>query len=203
MKNEIQLRGNCQVCGREQAVKKGFIVNHGYTVGDGFFSGICPGTNFKPMQTDTKQTDNTVEIFKARANNELHQAEQLEKGENFPEKIPENNHYKARLLPFNEVSKHYQEYFISQLIAKSKRMAENYFSASKSLKQLADSVYGKPLKEVKKPTPPEPIEMGETRTYKGKTYVVCGFKTRNVIYQCENGKKFVCSTRMWRTWEKM
>ena len=40
MKKEIQIRGNCQCCGKEQAVVGGLMSKHGYTVENGWFSGV-------------------------------------------------------------------------------------------------------------------------------------------------------------------
>ena len=57
---DIQYRGNCQVCGRFQAVVKGKSSKHGYTVKEGWFSGICFGQNAAPMQHDTKVTGEIV-----------------------------------------------------------------------------------------------------------------------------------------------
>jgi len=56
-------KGNCQVCGRLQAVtKKGNIANHGYDV-DGFrhmHVGTCQGSQKKPLQEERLYADEQI-----------------------------------------------------------------------------------------------------------------------------------------------
>lgn len=46
----IQIRGECQVCGRDVAIVKGLVAKHGYEVSHHFFNGVCPGAGEPPYQ---------------------------------------------------------------------------------------------------------------------------------------------------------
>lgn len=50
-------KGNCQICGRLQAVtsSRGKIANHGYIV-DGMHKGTCTGSGREPLQREKKYT---------------------------------------------------------------------------------------------------------------------------------------------------
>lgn len=54
--------GNCQVCGRPQAVdvKDGTLAKHGYTIEWRMFEGTCPGSHELPLQVSRKITDSVI-----------------------------------------------------------------------------------------------------------------------------------------------
>jgi hypothetical protein len=57
---QTQTRGNCQCCGREQAVVNGMMSKHGYTVKQGWFAGVCSGRNYAPVQVSRVKTDQLI-----------------------------------------------------------------------------------------------------------------------------------------------
>jgi hypothetical protein len=59
--------GTCQRCGAQQAIKKGVLVNHGYSVLDGWFEGICSGTGHPPLEQDTGYAEETVRFCREKA----------------------------------------------------------------------------------------------------------------------------------------
>lgn len=59
--------GTCQRCGNKQAIKNGVLVNHGYTVDNGWFQGICGGTNRKPLEVDTSYAKETVKFCRSES----------------------------------------------------------------------------------------------------------------------------------------
>ena len=59
--------GTCQCCGRQQAIKNGVLVNHGYVVDNGWFQGICGGTNRQPLENDTSYAEETIKFCKSQA----------------------------------------------------------------------------------------------------------------------------------------
>ena len=67
MTTKIQLRGNCQRCGREQAVlaPSGTMAKHGSTDKGGWFIGGCSGHNYGPMQEDISVTRDIVATVRA------------------------------------------------------------------------------------------------------------------------------------------
>ena len=56
----IQYRGHCQCCGREQAVVGVFMSKHGYTVSQGWFQGVCHGDGYAPIEVSREHADWTV-----------------------------------------------------------------------------------------------------------------------------------------------
>lgn len=59
--------GTCQRCGAQQAIKKGVLVNHGYSVLEGWFQGICSGTGHPPLEQDTGYAEETVRFCREKA----------------------------------------------------------------------------------------------------------------------------------------
>jgi hypothetical protein len=47
--------GHCQACGRLQKLPSGRLAKHGYTVRGGFFSGICRGAGYLPIEVSCDQ----------------------------------------------------------------------------------------------------------------------------------------------------
>jgi len=70
--------GTCQCCGRNQAVKKGVLAKHGYTVENGYFEGTCVGTSNKPLQNCRELLDNNVAEWDARIQRMSTQKKRLE-----------------------------------------------------------------------------------------------------------------------------
>jgi hypothetical protein len=59
--------GTCQRCGNQQAIKNGVLVNHGYVVDNGWFQGICGGTNRQPLENDTSYAEETIRFCNEQA----------------------------------------------------------------------------------------------------------------------------------------
>jgi len=65
-------RGECQICGRTQKLPSasllhpsGVLSKHGYTVGWGYFSGICRGSGSPPFEVDRSLIDDAIRGAKA------------------------------------------------------------------------------------------------------------------------------------------
>ena len=83
----IQIRGNCQCCGREQAVVNGRMSKHGYTVNHGWFNGICSGRNYAPLQTNRDRANSIIEQIRKEVPELLAQAELVKAGKSNPVSI--------------------------------------------------------------------------------------------------------------------
>jgi hypothetical protein len=169
MKKEIQLRGNCQCCGREQAVVGGLMSKHGYTVENGWFSGVCEGRNFRPMQVSRVETDNIVASIRIQIPKLLALADQYESGALVPEfvmkKVLDTNLRKwvEVKLPFAEAHIVDQKSTVSQIVWGYKNRASAGKSFAEDLESIANKVHGTPLIEaVKKEV--EPIRVGNKKT---------------------------------------
>lgn len=62
-------KGNCQACGRLQAVDNatGDLAKHGYNVEHGYFRGTCPGSGEYPLQIERALTDEIIASMEAEA----------------------------------------------------------------------------------------------------------------------------------------
>jgi hypothetical protein len=156
MKKEIQLRGNCQCCGREQAVVGGLMSKHGYTVENGWFSGVCEGRNFRPMQVSRVETDNIVASIRIQIPKLLAQAEQYESGAATPDFVVQRS-YSAELrksietkIPYAEASAYDQKIARSQIVWALKSRASTGKTFSDQLESIANKVHGLPLIETSK-----------------------------------------------------
>lgn len=172
--DDIQLRGICQCCGRQQAVIAGRMSKHGYTVETGWFKGVCRGQNFEPMQISRAEADNTIRQVRADCKMLRQRAEDLTAGRIKPAEAKSGNKIKVEgkaqwawpyeMVAFADAPKHYQTEAISGAAWQATSRADLGESFCNSLEKLANEYHGKPLVEVKRDAGPEPIAYGEQRT---------------------------------------
>lgn len=169
MKKEIQIRGNCQCCGREQAVVGGLMSKHGYTVEHGWFSGVCSGNHYQPMQFSRVETDRIVSDIRAEIPKLLALADQYESGIKTPEFVmkkvldTELRKWTEVKVPFAEAHIVDQRSTVSQIVWGYKNRASAGKSFSDTLESIANKVHGTPLIEVAKKEV-EPIRVGDKKT---------------------------------------
>lgn len=172
---KIQLRGICQCCGREQAVLRGYMAKHGYTVKDGWFSGICTGQHFAPMQISREQADNIAAQVRKECVELRALVADLTSGKKHPtlaksgewklERHPKG--YMERvdvMVPFKDAPARHQTEAREAAIWKTTRRAEMGESFANDLQARADKYHGADLREVRAADGPEPIAVGEQRT---------------------------------------
>ncbi len=86
MTKNTQTRGNCPLCGAQQAVlKSGRMSKHGYTVKGGWFHGVCDGEHHKPLQQDRSITDMICNDITNQVVELILEVEDLEAGRVTPE----------------------------------------------------------------------------------------------------------------------
>jgi hypothetical protein len=177
MKKEIQVRGNCQCCGKEQAVVGGLMSKHGYTVENGWFNGVCEGNFFKPMQVSRVETDNIVASIRIQIPKLLAQAEQYLSGALTPEfvihqKFDVNTRKRIEVkIPFNEASEYEQGNTRRSVAWSLKHRADMGKTFSDQLEAIANKVHGLPLIEASKKEVVQ-IRVGDKKTSQetGLTY---------------------------------
>jgi hypothetical protein len=181
MKKEIQIRGNCQCCGNEQAVVGSLMSKHGYTVQNGWFSGVCEGRNFKPMQVSRIETDNIVASIRIQIPKLLAQAEQYESGALDPEFVIDRT-YNAQLrksietkIPFAQAGAYEQKLARSQIVWSLKSRAATGKTFSDQLEAIANKVHGQPLIEASK-TEVVQIRVGDKKTSQETGLIYTCFK---------------------------
>jgi len=165
-----QLRGNCQCCGRQQAVVGKWMAKHGYTVEHGWFQGACSGESSEPMQVSRTRTDNIVAQVRADVAKLLEQKNKLEAGTAKPEFINRGIGRTPDLIPFAEGDKFDQQKAVNQAIHGLIIKAEMGTDFANALVEIADKYHGTPLIEVEKKEPPTPICRGDKKLSKSKNY---------------------------------
>jgi hypothetical protein len=209
----VQLRGNCQCCGRQQAVN-GRMAKHGYTVDGGWFNGVCTGANHKPMQEDRTVTDKIVSDIRTQVATLLKEVEELKAGKLFPEKCGSGLYESAidekgrkrrveTQIDFKLANKYNQDRAIEHEVYVRESRARMGTAFAKDLEGVANAVHGTKLVEVKKEDAPARIVAGEKRTLgNGKVATVKYQDGARVYwtYQNSTGKEFQSWTgsQAWR-----
>jgi len=145
-----QIRGNCQCCGRLQAVRNGHMSKHGYKVQGGWFSGVCNGEFYAPMQVSRTQTDKIVSDIYAEIPKLIEKAEQVKAGNIKPEFIVKGRYDKKVKIPFAEAATYEQRNAIDSLEWSLRNRASAGKSFAESLTAIANENHGKELLVVTK-----------------------------------------------------
>lgn len=208
--NSIQTRGNCQLCGRDQAVKNGVMAHHGYTVKDGYFKGVCQGHQYQPLQIERLQCDAVITACYADAARTGLYLERVKSGEAFPDKAKGNDlTYSAvqrchvyEPVDFKYASKARQQEAVESLVWTLESHIRAALSFAHSLEKIADDVHGKPLVELVKAAGPERIEAGEKRQTSRGVATVLYVDGAKVMAKREDGFKMRLSSRAWRAFPR-
>ena len=177
---KTQLRGNCQCCGRHQAVPNGRMSKHGYEVKDrgnyGYFKGVCSGDNYEPLQVKRDIADGIVATCRADAVRLDQRAADLKSGKVKPEHVqghylPAKREYER--LPFDSAAPYQQKEAIESAVWQATQRAGAARSFADQLEAMANEKHGKPLDEVRVDAGPAPILIGEKRKdAAGRVYTV-------------------------------
>jgi len=170
MQSSIQLRGNCQCCGRQQAVVGRWMAKHGYTVEHGWFQGACSGESSEPMQKSRTRTDGIVAQVRADVAKLLEQKNKLEAGTAKPLFINKGTERNPDLIPFNEGDDYQQRITLRKAIHDLTFKANMGAQFADMLIEVADKYHGTPLIEVEKKEPPTPIYRGDKKLSQNKSY---------------------------------
>jgi hypothetical protein len=149
MLNTKQIRGNCQCCGRQQAVIGGLMSKHGYTVKEGWFSGICSGRNYAPIQVSRTTTDKIIADISAEIPELIAKAEKVKSGELNPKTIKVRMMSKEE-IPFEQGDLRQQSAARTSLEWAYRNRARAGQDFIKAMTEVADKHHGQPLIEVTK-----------------------------------------------------
>ena len=208
-KSKIQLRGHCQCCGNEQAVRRNRgIAQHGYTVENGFFQGPCTGHRFHPIEESHARADEVVASVRASVAELRLKAEKTLAGLADPEQYKSGYHYVQEpkwerveeFSPFADASESKKADIrdgISRNLLGKAQAGEQF---ADFLAQLVENVHGKPLIVVAKSEPAAAICEGEKRiSVKGSVLVIFRIEGRRIWYRREGQDGiFAISPRAWR-----
>jgi hypothetical protein len=173
--HRIQLRGHCPICGSVQAVTRGTMAKHGYTVQDGWFQGACPGDRFGSLETDRKPTDDmNISILKD-VEGLRERLAKVQTGQIHPEKVRKSDRMIDRnvFIPWEEADQYQQE--------KARKVLEWNISGRikagqqhvQAMSALAEKVHGQDHQEHKISKLPKPsIQVGDLVKVSGKEVTV-------------------------------
>jgi len=144
-----QSRGNCQCCGRQQAVVNGRMSKHGYTVKEGWFSGICSGRNYAPIQVSRTTTDKIIADISAEIPELIAKAEKVKSGELTPKTVKVRMMSKEE-IPFEQGDLRQQSAARTSLEWAYRNRARAGQDFIKAMTEVADKHHGQPLIEATK-----------------------------------------------------
>lgn len=202
---KTQTRGICQCCGREQAALNGtgFMSQHGYTVENGWFNGVCGGHQFAPMQKSTAITYKIIADVRDQCEHLEIEIENLRNGSKHPEQVRARD-FPEVMVPWNEASDWQQKRGVDRAIWGAESRIRAGRSFANDMEQLAMTVYGTDLKVVTIEDAPKPVEIGEKRkASNGVDTLICFcVKGARIWWKRESdGRKSWTGVGAWRKLE--
>lgn len=213
MSKAIQLRGHCQVCGRQHAVVSGgFVAKHGYTVKDGWFQGVCPGQNYAPIEVNREQLDRIVAYLRDLAGDEMARAELVRTGKSVPGSartgrsayaiVKGERIHVPETVTWAEASEGLRGREIERVIWECEQKASRAKADANALAALGDRVHGQRLEVAHKPAAPEPILVGEKRVAQRGVLEAFVVDRGRVRWRDARGFGSEMSARSWRSLPK-
>jgi hypothetical protein len=201
----IQIRGNCQCCGREHAVVDGRMAKHGYTVESGWFQGVCAGKHFAPIQVSRDDTDKLIATVREQVLEMIVKADKVASGEIKPATITRHPHSKKAMefVPFAEATSWEQRDAIKALEWNFRRNAEMGTSFANMMSEVADKYHGKALVEVAKKEAPAFIMPRDQKTDKDMIYTCSSVQGARVYYKVQKGAATFNGWMGSQSWRKM
>lgn len=205
MDTRKQYRGNCQCCGRRQAVlDSGFMAKHGYTVDNGWFKGICSGQHFQPMQNNRVVTDSIISQVRADCSELLATVRAYKDGKAHPARITKTSYKRGEdsTMAWEDAAEWQQVSGLRTAIMQLEGRARRGLGFADTLETLVNEVNGKPLYEVEVEKGPAPIQYGESRKApSGKILKVVRLEGQRVYWKDERGFGSWTGASAWRKYE--
>ena len=145
-----QIRGTCQCCGRQQAVKNGHMSKHGYTVKGGWFTGVCSGERFAPMQVSRTQTDKLIADITAEIPELIVKAELVKTGKLTPTSVVIGRYNNKQTIPYDVATLRDQAHARDSLEWSFRNRASAGQHFVKTLAEIADEKHNTALVEILK-----------------------------------------------------
>jgi hypothetical protein len=163
-KPKVQMRGHCSRCGGEWAVlASGKMSKHGYTVDHHYFSGVCHGDDFQPIEVNRAPADQTVKMVREDVGRAKQHAEEYKNGTRKPATAKDGPSFRAKDIPFNEATPYSQQQAVDVLERQERNRAKAGEEFADYLEGVIKEVHGKPLREVPVPPPSAPIQIGDRK----------------------------------------
>jgi hypothetical protein len=209
MTSLTQIRGHCQRCGNQQAVRHG-ISAHGYTVANGWFQGVCQGHRYAPLEKNRATTDRMVVEVLAESSALRIKADETLAGKHDPVEYDTGSRKRIEgkgvpvMALFAEASEYKQQDIRTRLAWNMTMRAKSGEDFAKYMSALADKVHGTELAVVVKPQPAERIQAGDKRINAKGTVFTAKYQDGQRLYYTftrESGAVLTTwmSPRSWRT----
>lgn len=201
-----QQRGNCQCCGKQQAVlASGVMSKHGYTVDNGWFNGVCDGQNYEPMQVSREVSDKIADQILAECVELEKKAVAYKEGRAHPKMIKLAVYARNAnpMVSWDEADEYKQAHGLQVAIFALESRARMGRSFVKSLFGVADKAHGQPLIDVVVPVAAPAILIGEKRISNGKILLVVSVRGGRVYWKNERGFGSWTGTQAWRKLEQV
>ena len=198
-----QIRGNCQCCGRQQAVVNGAMSKHGYTVENGWFQGVCSGDRHEPMQVSRTTADKIVADVRADVVTLLAKADQVLAGKLKPTKVVRGQCMKPYEIDFADAEEYEQQQAVKVLEWNLRSRAKTGEDFANYLQEIANSVHGTALIEVERKEAPAKINSGEQKSVGDKTYTCRYVQGARVHYRMTRGEQTFKGWIGIQAWRKM
>lgn len=207
---KIQMRGHCQCCCRIQAVRDNRIAKHGYEVKDrgvgGWFSGVCDGHRFAPVQVDRKVLDDVVANIRKQTTAMREQADRFECGKSHPDTVPTSqyDHEKKQYLrvKWADAESYEQKRELKSAIWNLRNRARAGEGQVDMMIDIANEVHGQPLQQHTKPEAPPAVLIGERRINGRGAVVATRLDGGRVYWTDPKGGKSWTGLRSWRALAK-
>jgi len=147
---QIQTRGICQCCGREQAIVNGKMAKHGYTVECGWFQGVCAGKKFAPIQVSRTETDAIIASVRQEVAELIAKANSVASGDLKPATIVRSPRFKKEVIAFADAQSWEQADAIKHMEFTFRRNAEMGVDFANMMEKIANEFHGKELVKVEK-----------------------------------------------------
>lgn len=197
--SNTQTRGNCPLCGREQAVKSsGLMSKHGYTVDHGWFNGVCRGQDHGPMQLDRAVTDRTVSEIRQEIPRLNARMAGLKAGTVILEMVTIHSVYVRtpdKTVAWADATPEQQKRAVEIAVHQIGQRIKAGIEFTDFLESVANRVHGTPLIIAEKPAATVYIQKGEKRQNGDKTYIADYQDGARVYFWAPNS-----TGKMFRSW---
>ena len=200
----IQIRGNCQCCGHQQAVVSGTMSKHGYTVEHGWFSGVCSGRNYAPLQVSRERTDNIVAQVRAEVPELIAQADKVKAGEITPATIKIRKGGEKMEVAYADAMPHQQSQARDSMEWSLRNRARAGADFADMMEKLANEIHGTALIEVAKKEAPAFIMPRDQKVdAQGFTCTCTSVDGARVYYKYEKNGSVYKTWMGSQAWRKM
>ena len=211
-KSKTQLRGHCQCCGREQAVRRvatdgvsfvahprSFVAHHGYTVEHRYFKGPCPGHKYAPIEECRETADRVVASVRREVAGLRLEAERTLAGLADPETY---KGHLGQIHVFADANEYIQSGWRKSTADDLNHRAKAGEQIADFISKLVEKVHGQPLIVVKKSEPAPYIQRGDRRAV-GEAVYVCNYQDGGKVYfhlekDGPTSRDYTTSSRAWR-----